>query len=172
MVESHVKGSWLVLESSAIIRLTANTFCWRLAGWIRRISEILATRLPCKFIGGFQMTENKRRRIGAENLTHELCSALKLRLESGRFFLYNLFWVCTKYSGHLLIICLTLFLECFTATTRCRYWCFQHKSQHKPKSLFSCCCCREKKELKRQMDRRRTEKINQAKTKEKHLAEE
>uniref|UniRef100_A0A3Q1CVD6 Phosphoinositide phospholipase C n=1 Tax=Amphiprion ocellaris TaxID=80972 RepID=A0A3Q1CVD6_AMPOC len=30
----------------------------------------------------------------------------------------------------------------------------------------------EKKELKRQMDRRRTEKINQAKTKEKHLAEE
>uniref|UniRef100_A0A3Q3EZM6 Phosphoinositide phospholipase C n=1 Tax=Kryptolebias marmoratus TaxID=37003 RepID=A0A3Q3EZM6_KRYMA len=31
---------------------------------------------------------------------------------------------------------------------------------------------REKKELKRQMDRRRTEKINQAKTKEKHLAEE
>uniref|UniRef100_A0A8C5GV65 Phosphoinositide phospholipase C n=1 Tax=Gouania willdenowi TaxID=441366 RepID=A0A8C5GV65_GOUWI len=34
------------------------------------------------------------------------------------------------------------------------------------------CCCREKKELKRQMDRRRTEKINQAKTKEKHLAEE
>lgn len=34
------------------------------------------------------------------------------------------------------------------------------------------CCFREKKELKRQMDRRRTEKINQAKTKEKHLAEE
>lgn len=33
-------------------------------------------------------------------------------------------------------------------------------------------CLREKKELKRQMDRRRTEKINQAKTKEKHLAEE
>ncbi|XP_020511009.1 1-phosphatidylinositol 4,5-bisphosphate phosphodiesterase beta-1 [Labrus bergylta] len=31
---------------------------------------------------------------------------------------------------------------------------------------------KEKKELKRQMDRRRTEKINQAKTKEKHLAEE
>uniref|UniRef100_A0A665ULG6 1-phosphatidylinositol 4,5-bisphosphate phosphodiesterase n=1 Tax=Echeneis naucrates TaxID=173247 RepID=A0A665ULG6_ECHNA len=30
----------------------------------------------------------------------------------------------------------------------------------------------EKKELKRQMDRRRTEKINQAKSKEKHLAEE
>ncbi|KAM4729527.1 1-phosphatidylinositol 4,5-bisphosphate phosphodiesterase beta-1-like [Anableps anableps] len=33
-------------------------------------------------------------------------------------------------------------------------------------------CDKEKKELKRQMDRRRTEKINQAKTKEKHLAEE
>ncbi|XP_061767360.1 1-phosphatidylinositol 4,5-bisphosphate phosphodiesterase beta-1 isoform X1 [Nerophis ophidion] len=33
-------------------------------------------------------------------------------------------------------------------------------------------CCKEKKELKRQMDRRRTEKINLAKTKEKHLAEE
>ncbi|GLD69644.1 1-phosphatidylinositol 4,5-bisphosphate phosphodiesterase beta-1-like protein [Lates japonicus] len=32
-------------------------------------------------------------------------------------------------------------------------------------------CDKEKKELKRQMDRRRTEKINQAKTKEKHLAE-
>ncbi|MEQ2274234.1 hypothetical protein XENORESO_016872 [Xenotaenia resolanae] len=39
-------------------------------------------------------------------------------------------------------------------------------------SNVSSCCCREKKELKRQMDRRRTEKINQAKTKEKHLAEE
>lgn len=39
-------------------------------------------------------------------------------------------------------------------------------------SSYLCCCCREKKELKRQMDRRRTEKINQAKTKEKHLAEE
>ncbi|XP_034040686.1 1-phosphatidylinositol 4,5-bisphosphate phosphodiesterase beta-1-like [Thalassophryne amazonica] len=33
-------------------------------------------------------------------------------------------------------------------------------------------CDKEKKELKKQMDRRRTEKINQAKTKEKHLAEE
>uniref|UniRef100_A0A3Q3MZX7 Phosphoinositide phospholipase C n=1 Tax=Mastacembelus armatus TaxID=205130 RepID=A0A3Q3MZX7_9TELE len=33
-------------------------------------------------------------------------------------------------------------------------------------------CDKEKKELKRQMDRRRTEKINQAKTKEKHLLEE
>uniref|UniRef100_A0A3Q0QR41 1-phosphatidylinositol 4,5-bisphosphate phosphodiesterase n=1 Tax=Amphilophus citrinellus TaxID=61819 RepID=A0A3Q0QR41_AMPCI len=33
-------------------------------------------------------------------------------------------------------------------------------------------CDKEKKELKRQMDRRRTEKINQAKTKEKHLAED
>ncbi|XP_034538204.1 LOW QUALITY PROTEIN: 1-phosphatidylinositol 4,5-bisphosphate phosphodiesterase beta-1-like [Notolabrus celidotus] len=33
-------------------------------------------------------------------------------------------------------------------------------------------CDKEKKELKRLMDRRRTEKINQAKTKEKHLAEE
>ncbi|KAM3863352.1 1-phosphatidylinositol 4,5-bisphosphate phosphodiesterase beta-1 [Diretmus argenteus] len=33
-------------------------------------------------------------------------------------------------------------------------------------------CDKEKKELKRQMDRRRTEKINQAKTKEKHLADE
>ncbi|XP_061693560.1 1-phosphatidylinositol 4,5-bisphosphate phosphodiesterase beta-1 [Syngnathoides biaculeatus] len=33
-------------------------------------------------------------------------------------------------------------------------------------------CSKEKKELKRQMDRRRTEKINLAKTKEKHLAEE
>ncbi|KAF6737429.1 1-phosphatidylinositol 4,5-bisphosphate phosphodiesterase beta-1 [Oryzias melastigma] len=33
-------------------------------------------------------------------------------------------------------------------------------------------CDKEKKELKRQMDRKRTEKINQAKTKEKHLAEE
>ncbi|XP_019715512.1 1-phosphatidylinositol 4,5-bisphosphate phosphodiesterase beta-1 [Hippocampus comes] len=33
-------------------------------------------------------------------------------------------------------------------------------------------CGKEKKELKRQMDRRRTEKINLAKTKEKHLAEE
>ncbi|CAN9500212.1 unnamed protein product [Ophioblennius macclurei] len=33
-------------------------------------------------------------------------------------------------------------------------------------------CDKEKKELKRQMDRRRTEKINQARTKEKHLAEE
>lgn len=33
-------------------------------------------------------------------------------------------------------------------------------------------CDKEKKELKRQMDRRRTDKINQAKTKEKHLAEE
>ncbi|XP_054654443.1 1-phosphatidylinositol 4,5-bisphosphate phosphodiesterase beta-1 isoform X2 [Dunckerocampus dactyliophorus] len=33
-------------------------------------------------------------------------------------------------------------------------------------------CCKEKKELKRQMDRRRTEKINLAKMKEKHLAEE
>uniref|UniRef100_A0A3B5MBW5 Phosphoinositide phospholipase C n=1 Tax=Xiphophorus couchianus TaxID=32473 RepID=A0A3B5MBW5_9TELE len=39
-------------------------------------------------------------------------------------------------------------------------------------SNVSSCCFREKKELKRQMDRRRTEKINQAKTKEKHLAEE
>ncbi|XP_074531383.1 1-phosphatidylinositol 4,5-bisphosphate phosphodiesterase beta-1-like [Halichoeres trimaculatus] len=33
-------------------------------------------------------------------------------------------------------------------------------------------CDKEKKELKKLMDRRRTEKINQAKTKEKHLAEE
>ncbi|KAM9810175.1 1-phosphatidylinositol 4,5-bisphosphate phosphodiesterase beta-1 [Syngnathus typhle] len=33
-------------------------------------------------------------------------------------------------------------------------------------------CNKEKKDLKRQMDRRRTEKINLAKTKEKHLAEE
>uniref|UniRef100_A0A669ET41 1-phosphatidylinositol 4,5-bisphosphate phosphodiesterase n=1 Tax=Oreochromis niloticus TaxID=8128 RepID=A0A669ET41_ORENI len=33
-------------------------------------------------------------------------------------------------------------------------------------------CDKEKKELKKQMDRRRTEKINQAKTKEKHLAED
>ncbi|CAL8369931.1 1-phosphatidylinositol 4,5-bisphosphate phosphodiesterase beta-1 [Gadus morhua] len=33
-------------------------------------------------------------------------------------------------------------------------------------------CDKEKKELKKQMDRRRTDKINQAKTKEKHLAEE
>ncbi|XP_051935389.1 1-phosphatidylinositol 4,5-bisphosphate phosphodiesterase beta-1-like [Hippocampus zosterae] len=33
-------------------------------------------------------------------------------------------------------------------------------------------CGKEKKELKKQMDRRRTEKINLAKTKEKHLAEE
>ncbi|KAF3707964.1 1-phosphatidylinositol 4,5-bisphosphate phosphodiesterase beta-1 [Channa argus] len=33
-------------------------------------------------------------------------------------------------------------------------------------------CEKEKKELKKLMDRRRTEKINQAKTKEKHLAEE
>ncbi|KAM6956654.1 1-phosphatidylinositol 4,5-bisphosphate phosphodiesterase beta-1-like [Aplochiton taeniatus] len=33
-------------------------------------------------------------------------------------------------------------------------------------------CDKEKRELKRQMDRRRTEKISQAKTKEKHLAEE
>ncbi|XP_035760671.1 1-phosphatidylinositol 4,5-bisphosphate phosphodiesterase beta-1-like [Neolamprologus brichardi] len=39
-------------------------------------------------------------------------------------------------------------------------------------SNLSFCFCREKKELKKQMDRRRTEKINQAKTKEKHLAEE
>uniref|UniRef100_A0A8C8DQ71 Phosphoinositide phospholipase C n=1 Tax=Oryzias sinensis TaxID=183150 RepID=A0A8C8DQ71_9TELE len=39
-------------------------------------------------------------------------------------------------------------------------------------SKHLCCLCREKKELKRQMDRKRTEKINQAKTKEKHLAEE
>uniref|UniRef100_A0A669ELV4 Phosphoinositide phospholipase C n=1 Tax=Oreochromis niloticus TaxID=8128 RepID=A0A669ELV4_ORENI len=39
-------------------------------------------------------------------------------------------------------------------------------------SNISFCFCREKKELKKQMDRRRTEKINQAKTKEKHLAED
>lgn len=38
--------------------------------------------------------------------------------------------------------------------------------------LWSLLVHREKKELKRQMDRRRTDKINQAKTKEKHLAEE
>uniref|UniRef100_A0A3B4FGJ5 Phosphoinositide phospholipase C n=1 Tax=Pundamilia nyererei TaxID=303518 RepID=A0A3B4FGJ5_9CICH len=37
---------------------------------------------------------------------------------------------------------------------------------------LSFCFYREKKELKKQMDRRRTEKINQAKTKEKHLAED
>uniref|UniRef100_A0AAQ6A9A4 1-phosphatidylinositol 4,5-bisphosphate phosphodiesterase n=1 Tax=Amphiprion ocellaris TaxID=80972 RepID=A0AAQ6A9A4_AMPOC len=52
------------------------------------------------------------------------------------------------------------------SNTRCFY------SSNVGSDLSSCCCFREKKELKRQMDRRRTEKINQAKTKEKHLAEE
>ncbi|KAM4597633.1 1-phosphatidylinositol 4,5-bisphosphate phosphodiesterase beta-1-like [Polymixia lowei] len=46
------------------------------------------------------------------------------------------------------------------------------ESHHTQMKKLKDICDKEKKELKRQMDRRRTEKINQAKTKEKHLAEE